>query len=104
MSGRGIDAGRKALETLDKVLAQRPEKDDHALSDATAQLCLFRDALIEAAGPGGAEARERLSHANAILSVVAAMHFPLGKPPWEELEKARGWLADLLAKSPAQAG
>jgi hypothetical protein len=82
---------REALACLDKALAERPKKDGHALSEATRKLCLFREDLI--ARPHD---RRDLDHLNAILSIVAAVHFPLGEVQWDELGKARGWLVDLL--------
>jgi hypothetical protein len=96
-------AAREALQTLGDVLATKPEKDDHALSAATQKLAVYREALIAAARGGGAEARTRLDHLNAVLSVVTAMHFPSGDVPWAELEKARGWLRDLLTPASAPA-
>jgi hypothetical protein len=104
MTEGGLEAGRTALSKLDAVLAARPKKDDHALCEITALACVFRDALIPTAGSGGAEGRERLSHINAVLSVVAGMHYPLSQAPWDELVKARGWLAESLAKASTPAG
>lgn len=91
-------AAREGLALIDAVLAARPQKDDHKLSHATEALCTYRDHLIEVADEGGGRSRERLMHLNAVLSVVAAMHFPLGDIPWDELEKARDWLAGLVVK------
>ena len=92
-----VRAGRDALADIDKVLAQKPDKDDATLSKATQQLCLFRDRLIEAQRrpDHGHEDSRRLTRVNAIISIVLAVHFPLGDVPWDELEKARSWLADL---------
>jgi hypothetical protein len=97
----GEEAGREGLGKIDQALAKKPKKDAHALTEATERLCEYRDALIEASRSGRDEDHTRLSHINAILSVVAGVHFPLGDAPWEELEKARGWLSDLLDKAPA---
>ncbi|MEA1833102.1 hypothetical protein U8607_13530 [Methylobacterium durans] len=95
-TGRPDDRpGRKALAALDRVLAHRPKKDDHAFSQATLCLTAFRDELIEG-HRRQACTRERLTHLNGVLSVVLAGHFPLGDVPWSELDKARGWLSDLL--------
>jgi hypothetical protein len=99
----GEEAGRDALRGIDEALSKKPKKDGRALTEATAMLCLYRDALIEASRSGRPQDRERLSHINAILSVVAGVRFPLGNAPWEELEKARGWLSDLLETAPAGA-
>ena len=92
------DPGRKALVHLQRVLDQRPSKDDHELTAATQCLAAFRKELIaEAHGsmptrPGN----DCLSRLNAIISVVMAMHFPIGNPPWDEFEKIQGWLTDLV--------
>jgi hypothetical protein len=89
-------AARLALEKIDEVLRKKPEKDDDALTDATEKLCIWRDVLIEQARRGGDVERKRLEHANAVLGVVVATHFPSGAIPWDELPAARRWLADLL--------
>jgi hypothetical protein len=99
------EAGRKALQQIDDVLRRKPEKDDYALTEATQYLCIYRDGLIEAARGAGAVERERLARANAVLSIVAATHFPVGPVPWDPLDSARGSLADLLgadASGPAE--
>lgn len=90
------DAGRQALQILDAVLQKKPEKDDHALTDATQKLCLLRDELIERARGGDAVGRERLANLNAVLSIVAAVHFPLGSVPWDDLKMGRDALARLV--------
>lgn len=92
------DRGRDGLACIDRVLAARPKKDGHALTEATAALCDYRDELISQARCGGADERRQLEHLNAVLSMVAAVHFPLGNVPWDELAKARGWLAGLLGE------
>jgi hypothetical protein len=99
----GEEAGRDALGILDGVLRMRPQKDGRALGDAMGRLCLYRDALIEAARRGGPQDRARLGDCNGVLSVVAGVRFPLGEPPWEDLEKARGWLSALLDGAPPRA-
>ena len=90
MTGKGAEA----LALIDQVLARRPHKDDHALAAATECLAQFRDELVQSPTSD----RTRLAHLNAILSVVIGVHFPLGNPPYEELEKARAWLADLIGR------
>jgi hypothetical protein len=90
---------RDALACIDKVLAERPVKDGRALSEATRKLCVYREALIAGATADRGRRRD-LDHLNAILSIVTGVHFPLGDVPWDELAKARGWLADLLAAAP----
>jgi hypothetical protein len=92
--------GHIALRAIDDVLAQKPHKDDSRLSTATACLCVFRDHVIDAnRGPDATgEGRKRLAHLNSVLSVVLGCQFPLGDVPWQELERARGWLADLVSE------
>jgi type II secretory pathway component PulM len=90
------EAGREGLRKIDEALSLKPKKDGHVLTAAACRLAVYRDALIEASRSGHPRDRERLSHLNAILSVVVGVHYPLSDPPWEELEKARAWLADLL--------
>ncbi len=82
--------GHAALACLDAVLAERPHADGHKLSAATRELSAFRNQLID-----GNE-RRRLGHVNAVISIVLAVHFPLGGIPWDELEKARAWLSDAV--------
>jgi hypothetical protein len=36
---------------------------------------------------------------NSVLTVVLGCQFPLTDVPWQDLERARGWLADLVAQS-----
>lgn len=92
---------RRALADLDAVLAKKPEKDDYALTEATQKLCAWRDRLIDAARGGGEAERNRLERANAVISIVVAMHFPAGPIPWEALAGARDWLADLAGEAAA---
>lgn len=97
--------GHAALAELDKVLAERPHAEGKALSLAAEHLSTFRNGLIvrsRAEGRSGGLQRQ-LDHVNAVISVVLAAHFPLGAVPWEELEKARDWLAEAVAMTEAQA-
>ncbi len=91
----GYGAGQEALGYLDAVLAREPKADSTLFSYCTQCLSAFRDRLIADQRASGASdtARTRLMHVNAIISVVMAGHFPLGPIPWDELHKARDWLA-----------
>lgn len=91
--------GRQALEKIDEVLRKKPEKDDYALTDATQLLGAWRDVLIDQARGGGEAERLRLQRANAVLSIVVAMHFPSGAIPWEPLASARRDLAELVGEA-----
>ena len=92
--------GREALAHTGRVLEQRPHKDDHELTSATQYLAKFREELIAARRSPGVtpKSRDYLSRLNAIISVVMAMHFPIGNPPWDEFEKVQVWLHDLVEK------
>lgn len=97
--------GGRALALIHRVLGKRPDKDDVALAACVRELCVYRDALIlrQRAAPTDEGARKRLAHVNAILSVVLSVHFPTDAVPWEELDKARTWLADLWAQEAPKA-
>jgi hypothetical protein len=98
-----LGGGGRALDLIDHVMAQRPDKDDAALADCARALCVYRDALIlrQRAAPADAEARRRLETVNAVLVIVLGVHFPIDAVPWDELAKARSWLADLWANDSA---
>jgi hypothetical protein len=86
-----------ALAEIDKALAGKPRIDGHALSAAAHHLSVLRNGMAEEQREHGEtqEARRRLEHVNAVISVVLGVHFPLGSTPWPELEKARDWLVNL---------
>ena len=93
-----LQPGRKALVHTKRVLEQRPDKDDQELTLATQCLGQFRKELIEAHRQERATTKDGdcLSRLNAIISVVMAMHFPIGNPPWDEFEKTQAWLTDIV--------
>ena len=91
------DPAVEALGHIDQVLQERPARNDHALSAATVCLGELRDAMVAEWRARGIDAdqRKRLTHVNAVITVVLGIHFPLGDVPWAELEKARVWLAEI---------
>ena len=91
VSEPGANEGVSALKRLDEILAQQPKPEQQLYSYCTACLAALRDRMID----NGAD-RAKLAHVNAVISVVMAGHFPLGPVPWDELRKARGWLADIV--------
>lgn len=99
------DPGRNALEAMDQVLAKRPITDGEVLTRATLCLAELRERITPADWASAPrDEQERLARLNSIISVVMGLHFPLGPPPWGEFEKARDWLAGLLADLPQPAG
>ena len=94
----GADAGHRALRHLDEILAKEPKADPELFSECTRDLVSLRNELIARSRepePGDG-VRTGLAHVNAIISVVMAGHFPLGPIPWDELRKARSWLAEIV--------
>jgi len=89
----------EALAFLDQAIAAAPDRDGHAFSHALMRLSAVRDEAAARDGRRTEESRRRLMHMNAVLSMILAGHFPLGSPPWDEIKKARGWLAELQAAS-----
>ena len=86
------DGAQRAVELLDKLLAERPEKPGSEFSEATRCLTEYRDELI-GQYRAGTLPRARLDVINAVLSIVVSAHFPLGPVPWEKLQMARRQLA-----------
>ena len=98
-----VHAGREALAHIDKALADRPKRDGQTLKSAIQGVATFRDHFIARhRSEGGTRWRPVLERVNAVLSVVMAAEFPIGEVPWDELEKARGWLDDVLAEEALQ--
>ncbi|MEH3146246.1 MAG: hypothetical protein PGN34_13050 [Methylobacterium frigidaeris] len=88
--------GHAALAALDAALARQPRQDGAALERATTCLSAVRDGMIAEMRAG--RAYGDLTKLNAVISVVLAGRFPLGEIPWDELRRARGWLADLVER------
>ena len=95
--------GREALAQIDRVLARRPGRDGPALTAAVQALTRMRDIVIARhRRDGGTRHRARLERVNALISAVLAAEFPLAEVPWEEVEKARAWLDEMLGDEAAQ--
>lgn len=91
------DHAQAALACLDRALRKKPDVDGQVFSEAAKALSCLRNDLADRQRRDGASAdsRRQLEHVNAVISVVLGAHFPLGNIPWAEVEKARGWLAEL---------
>jgi hypothetical protein len=85
-----------ALAAVDKALAEKPHKEGHTFSAAAQSLCVIRDSLSTRDRHDPLR-RRWLGHINAVISVILAGHFPLGSVPWDEIARARDWLADFAA-------
>ena len=96
-------SGRDALRHLDRAIAARPVRDGEALSGAVSRLAIFRDHVIAAQRQdGGSRYRTTLHRINAVMSVILAAEFPIGEIPWEEVDKARSWLDDVVGDPASQ--
>lgn len=91
----------EALAAVDKALADKPHKEGHTFSAAAHSLCVVRDSLSRRDKLDPLR-RRWLGHVNAVISVVLAGHFPLGGVPWDEIAKARDWLAEFAAAAGAE--
>jgi len=89
------DVGERAVELLDKLLAERPEKVGPDFSEATRCITTYRDGMI-GQFRAGVVSRTELDGINGVLSVVLAGHFPLGAVPWDKIATAREKLAALV--------
>ena len=91
--------GREALQAIDKLLRDRPEKVGHDFSEATRLLCAWRDRLIEEwRKTQETSSRRDLERVNAAISVIVGGQFPLGGVPWPEIEAVRHNLETLAAR------
>ena len=89
--------GKSALHLVDKLLAEKPEKDSHDFSQATRCLTAFRDDLVDDWRASRSDAaRERMAKANGVLSVIVGGHYPRGDIPWQHILEARKQLATLV--------
>lgn len=79
------------LIALDKLLEERPQRETHDMSEVTRNLTSFRDGVIQRIRAKGnpPASMERLARLNGVLSSLYGVHYPIGKPPWDLLRKAR---------------
>jgi len=90
-------AGARALQLVDKLLAEKPDKVGHDFSEATHCLTAFRDELIDAWRVSRTDrARACMRKVNSVLSVIVGGHYPRGDIPWEHIKAAREELAKLV--------
>ena len=94
------DLAEKALAAIDKVLADKPERNGHDFSAAVHCLSDLRDVLIRERRDRspGPEARDRPGRLNAAISIIVGGQYPIGSVPWRHIEDARASFATLLAE------
>lgn len=94
-------SAREALDALDEALADAPKRNGHAFSRAATCLSAYREEVVAKHGLQGEANRKHLARVNSILSLVLAGHFPLGDAPWDDIKKARDWLAEMAGSASA---
>lgn len=92
--------GEHALQLIDKLLAERPDRVGHDFSETTRNLVAYRGELTATYRRTKAETDlKRLGCVNGVISVIVGGHFPLGPVPWPEIEKARDAFARLVQET-----
>lgn len=86
----------RVLAAMDAVL--RHESLQAEVLQLTKDVVGLRDALIESLRAGGAGTKRALDHANALLSLVVSIQYPVRGTQWEKLTQARAGLAQLQAQ------
>jgi hypothetical protein len=87
----------KALETLDRVLNEKPEQYHEEAMGVLRCLVAIRDHLIEQRRRSpSAELDERLDHVNAVVSVMTSGSFPVVGLNHERLKHARDLMAGIM--------
>ncbi|WP_158043932.1 hypothetical protein [Skermanella pratensis] len=91
----------QALETLDKVLSEKPEQHHEEVVGVLRCLVAMRDHLIGERRRSGPTAGldEHLEHVNAVLSVMTSGSFPVVGLNHERLKHARDLMAGLMGMS-----
>ncbi|UEM20726.1 hypothetical protein JL100_027220 [Skermanella mucosa] len=88
----------KALEMLDRVLAERPEQHHEEVVEVLRCLVAMRDHLIHERrrqGPSP-DLDEHLDHVNAVVSVMTSGSFPVVGLNHERLKDARDLMAEII--------
>ena len=98
MDGEMREDARRALEVIERVLAQRSaEKEFEQVAECNRRIVQLRDHLIarlRTDGPGNG-VRENLDRVNVLLSMAASAEYPLQGIHWERMQKTRDLLADM---------
>ena len=88
------------LQSIDKLLREKPERVTHDMSEATRCLTGYRDEVARRIREKGhpIASLERLAKLNGVLSSLYGVHYAIGSPPWALLEKARASFAEVAAE------
>lgn len=86
-----VRPAREAMRLLDKIMAEKPEKNGHDFSAAVRCLVEVRNGLVAGHDGGG-----QLPAVNAIISSVLGGQFPMKAIPWPSVDAARQRLAAVL--------
>ena len=88
----------KALETLDRVLEEKPEQHHEEVVGVLRFLVAMRDHLIlERRGRGPSpDLDEHLDHVNAVVSVMTSGSFPVVGLKHDRLKQARDLMAGII--------
>ena len=99
------ELAEKAMKAIDKVVADKPERNGHDFSAAVCCLTELRERLLlqQRQAPPSREARDRIGRLNTVLSIIVGGEYPIGGVPWSHVESARGAFAQLLADLKAEA-
>ncbi len=84
-----------AVQALDQVLDERPNKINDELNEAVRCLVHSRDNLINLRRQGQ-DVQAKLDQVNAVLSIVVGSEYPLVGIRWERVQAARDAVASLL--------
>jgi hypothetical protein len=84
------------LGALDRAIEKHPNTPEPLMLEVTRCLVKLRDALIhEHRSRPTTEVARELAHANAVLSLVHSVHYPLAGIHWEKLKQVRESFAQL---------
>lgn len=84
------------LAAIDTVLRERPQSAQAEALALTKTVVKLRDGLIQSLRAGDGSVKRELDHANALLSLVFSIQYPMQGQQWEKLSKAREALARLI--------
>ena len=99
-AAQGQEGARQAKRMLDKIVAEKPDKNGHDFSQAVRCLAAFRDAFLAGHRANGTtpETHAQLARLNAVISAVVGGQYPVGPIPWKHIEAAHDSYQKLLSE------